>query len=85
MLRTSMGCMLNPANGSMSVLRWWTAWMCLYRARMWMNLAEQVSSDIIGFSGKQQLESPVRKVEVNTTKERNKEERENEDGDVGKA
>ena len=42
-------------------------------------------SDIIGFSGKQQLESPVRKVEVNTTKERNKEERENEDGDVGKA
>ena len=44
-----------------------------------------IFSDIIGFSGKQQLESPVRKVEVNTTKERNKEERENEDGDVGKA
>ena len=33
-----MGCMLSPAKGSMSVLRWWTAWMCLYSARMWMNL-----------------------------------------------
>ena len=38
MVKTSMGCMLKPAKGSMSVLRWCTAWMCLYRARMWMNL-----------------------------------------------
>ena len=35
---TSMGCMLSPAKGSISVLRWWTEWMCLYSARMWMNL-----------------------------------------------